>query len=210
MRQLAVSFALVLVAVPTLAEDRTERSTPQPPAPVTAPPPSNAAKKWHHFLDETFSPLTLVAGAANGAVSQATNSDPRYGVGGGALAERFGASTVDTVTQNFFGDFVMAWALHEDTRYRRKGPAYGGFWKRTEYALTRALITRTDNGARTFNWSNVAGSALSAGLSNLYYPPASCNGRAIAINFVTNISGAGLGNMLPEFWPDVRRLFRRH
>src|ERR1039457_3474345 len=48
----------------------------------------------------------IVASAATGGESQATNTDPKYGVGSLAMAKRFGAATVDNVTQDFFSDLV--------------------------------------------------------------------------------------------------------
>ena len=179
------------------------------PTPTATPASPHTSDKWHHFVKETFSPLTLAAGAFNGALSQATNSDPRYGLGSGALAERFGASTADLVTQNFFGDFVMASALHENVIYARKGPAYGGIWKRTGYAISRAFVTRADRGGNTFNWSNLTGTAMSAGFSELYYPPGSRSGGAVAFRFGTTLVGSGFANLFPEFWPDFRAMLQR-
>jgi len=211
----AVVFSLGLLSgIPGLSQgtaDRTiaaESATAAAAAPPAAEP--SVSEKWHFFVGETFTPMTLAAGAFNGSVSQATNSDPRYGVGGVAYAERFGASTADIVTQNFFGDFVMASAFHEDTRYVRRGPAYGSKWRRATYAVSRAFITSRDAGGDTFNWSNLTGTAMSAGFSDLYYPAASRTGGALAIHFGTSLIGGGLANLYPEFWPGFREMLERH
>jgi hypothetical protein len=173
----------------------------------TTTPPS-VREKWHFFLEETGNPLTPGAAAFNASISQMMNTDPRYGVDKGAFAQRFGASTADAVTQNLFEDFVFASAFHEDTRYTRMGPEHG-FWSRTGHAVGSAVIAQKDSGGATFNWANAAGTAASAGLSNAYYPPASRTGGAIAIHFGTSFIGAGLGNLEPEFWPDVHHWFKR-
>ena len=76
--------------------------------------------------------------------------------------QRFGASVTDIASQNFFGDFVLASAFHEDPRYVRKGPTYG-LWPRVGYAVSRSIIIRTHVGGTSFNWSNVLGTAMSAG-----------------------------------------------
>jgi hypothetical protein len=177
---------------------------------AAAPPsgPVTVKEKWQFFVQETFTPLMIVASAATAGESQATNTDPRYGVGTIAMAKRFGAASVDNVTQNFFSDFVMASALHEDTKYRRRGEQYG-FWSRVGYAISRAVITRTDAGASTVNWSNFTGTALSVGLSNAYYPARSRTLGATAINWGTSSAGAGFGNLFPEFVPDFKRLLKR-
>jgi hypothetical protein len=96
----------------------------------------------------------------------------------------------------------MASAFHEDTRYIREGSSRK-MWPRMGYAISRAVVTRTDSGAATFNWANVVGCAMGAGLSNAYYPPVSRTVAVGAVNWGTNIAGAGLTNLMPEFGSDV-------
>jgi hypothetical protein len=175
---------------------------------AAASAPVTVKQKWQFFLEETFTPMTIVASAATAGESQATNTDPKYGVGSIAMAKRFGAASVDNVTQNFFCDFVMASALHQDTKYRRKGERYG-FWSRVGYAVSRAVITRTDMGASAVNWSNFTGTALSVALSNAYYPMRSRNLNATAINWGFSSAGTGFGNLAPEFLPDFKRWLKR-
>ena len=152
--------------------------------------------------------MTLGAGAFNAAVSQATGSAPLYGGTLGAYSQRFGAAVTDIASQNFFGDFLLASAFHEDTRYVRRGPAYK-LRTRITYAISRSLVTHTDRGALTFNWSNVLGSGMSAGLSNAYYPPASRTPRVTLVNWGAAVAGSGFANLFPEFWPDFRAWVRR-
>ena len=176
-------------------------------------PPLTTAQKWEYFEKETVTPFTLGAGAFNGAISQVTRSTPLYGRGWSAYPKRFGASVGDIVSQNFFGDFVLASAFHEDPRYFRMGPSHK-LWPRIGHAIGHAMITRTDSGNKTFNWSNVLGTGMSAGLSNAYYPPASQTALAAGSNWGTSLAGSGLVNLMPEFWPDVsawmkRRLHKR-
>jgi len=173
-------------------------------------PPSSAAEKWDFFNTETVAPFTLGAGAFNAAVSQVTRSTPLYGrhPWPAAYPERFGASVADIVSQNFFGDFVLASAFHEDTRYRRRGLSHG-LWSRIGYAISRSVITRTDSDGTEFNSANVLGTGMSAALANAYYPPGSRNARAFATNWATSVAGSGLANLMPEFRPDFRRRVKR-
>lgn len=186
--------------------------TASPQLPVNSPlrTPLSTAGKWHNFVRETVNPLTLGAGIFNGGLSHITNSDPRYGTNSAAFAQRFGASVADVATQNFFGDFLLASAFHEDPRYVRMGPQ-NHLLSRVAYAISRAVVIRTDAGGSSFNYSNVVGSAMSAGLSNAYYPPASRTSGAIIIHFVSSVAGAGFANLAPEFWPDFKeKIFKRH
>jgi ABC-type transport system substrate-binding protein len=178
----------------------------------TPPPPlSTVGEHWTLFVQETFSPLSAGGTVFNAAFSQLTNSDPRYGRNRTAFAERVGASAADIVTQNFFGDFVVASAFHEDPRYIRLGEEHG-LWHRVGYAISRAAVIRTSSGGSSFNWDNFLGSAMSAGFSNLYYPPGSRTGGAMLIHFGTSVADNGFVNLAPEFWPDFRRkvLHRQH
>ena len=187
---------------------RAQPSSPEPPAQPTA----SVEEKWSFFVNETVSPLTLAAATFDATTSQVTRSFPLYGRHWwrhDAFGKRFGATLGDNVSQNFFADFLMASALHEDTRYVRKGPSHK-FWPRFAYALTRAVVARTDAGAATFNWANVVGCAMSAALSNAYYPPGSRNAGVAVTNWGTNIAGAGLANLAPEFGPGVKNWMKRH
>jgi hypothetical protein len=180
----------------------------QGPIPPPLSPPS-AEEKWQYFVSETVTPFILLSGAFNAGVSQATNSDPRYGKDSGAFADRLGASVANIATQNFLGDFVMASVLHEDTRYRRRGPSHG-FWSRVAFAVSRSIITQTDAGGTTVNWSNLIGTAFSAGLSNAYYPAPSRTAGATALNWASSAAGTGFGSLLPEFLPDFKAWLKRH
>src|SRR5580658_4113948 len=200
---LYLGMAAASLVKPSLSDAQTAQDLAAASGPVTV------EQKWQFFLEEPFTPLTIVASAATAGESQLTNTDPKYGVDRIAMAKRFGAASVDNVTQNFFSDFVMASALHEDTKYRRRGERHG-FWSRVGYAVSRAVVTRTDAGASTVNWANLTGTALSVGLSNAYYPMRSRNLDATAINWGFSSAGAGFGNLFPEFLPDFKRWLQRH
>lgn len=166
-------------------------------------------QKWRNFVDETVAPMTPGASAFNATFSQLTQTDPKYGNGGVAFAKRYGASVADIVTENFFGDFLVASALHLDPRYHRKGPGRSLSY-RIGYAISRAFVIRRDTGGNTFNFSNVFGSAMSAGFSNLYYPAPSRTLNAFFSHFTITVADNGFVNLAPEFWPDFRdRVFRR-
>jgi len=217
----AAAFLMAIcLCLPLFAQDAVQPvATPEtslPPASVLNAQfdaqfsPLSIREKWNHFVRETASPLTLGGGTFNAAFSQVTDTDPKYGVNGVAFAKRFGASTADIATQNFFGDFVVASALGEDPRYFRKGRGHT-FWSRVGYSISRAVVIRTDSGDNTFNFDNVLGSAMSTGLSYLYYPRASRTDTGMLMHFGTGVADNGFINLAPEFWPDFRDKFlRRH
>jgi hypothetical protein len=206
---LKLKLLQIMIAVPclVLAQDASQPVPPQTDS--AAPDPLTVAGKWTHFEQETVSPFTLAAGGFNAAVSQATRSAPLYGRSWIAYPKRFGASIGDLVSENFFGDFLLDSAFHEDPRYFPRGPSHG-FWPRIGYAISRSIVTRTDAGNPSFNFGNVLGTAMSAGLSNAYYPPVSRTVRVSVTNWGTSIAGSGLAHLLPEFLPDCKAWLKRH
>jgi hypothetical protein len=196
-------YLVALIPLAVFAQDPSDSS-------VMSPAPSTS-EKWEYFRNETIAPLTLAAGAFNSTLSQLTRSAPLYGRYPWPVAypERFGASVGDIVSQNFWGDFVLASAFHEDTRYRRRGESHK-LWPRIGYAISRSLVTRSDAGGSTFNFANVLGTAMSAGLSNAYYPRGSQKASTAATNWGTSIAGSGFASLTPEFLPDFKRWLKRH
>ena len=166
--------------------------------------PMDTQQQWKNFLSETLSPLAIGGGLFNGAEAHVTNTDPKYGTDHPALGAQVGASTVDIATPNFFAEFLLASVFHEDPRYFRRGE---GFCMRSRvwYAISRSVVTRTDEGRSEFNWSNVLGTAISASLSNAYYPASARTPGDTFQRIGVGILGTGLVRLGPEFWPDFRR-----
>ncbi len=170
--------------------------------------PLRIADKWRLFVKESVDPFAFATAAAGAGLSQIGNDNPKYGVGGMPYLQRFGAALADVTTQNFFSDAVLASVLREDPRYFRMGPGKS-VPKRVIYALSRIVITRRDSGRDSFNFSGIMGMGMGIGLSDAYYPPRSRGGGELESRVITSLTGAALGNLLPEFWPDVRQKLTR-
>jgi hypothetical protein len=177
--------------------------------PATPYVPLRARDKWRLFVKESVNPFAFFSAAAGAGISQWRNEDPKYGVGFGPYMQRFGAAQADLTTQNFFQDAVLPSLFHEDPRYFRKGPG-STVLHRIVYAVSRAVITRRDSGKDCFNFSGIVGMELGIALSNAYYPPKSVNGEEMAYRTFTSFTASALGNLLPEFWPDIKAGFARH
>jgi hypothetical protein len=165
--------------------------------------PLRVRDKWWLFVKETVDPYTFVSSAAGAGLSQWHNGAPDYGVGAKAYFQRFGAAQADVTTQNFFSDAVLASILHEDPRYFRMGPSRRVVI-RIVYAMSRVAITRKDSGKEGFSYSGLGGMVLGITLSNAYYPPKNVNGGEMESRVMTSLTASALGNLLPEFWPDVK------
>ncbi len=173
--------------------------------------PLTVKQKWGLAIKETADPFNVVNAAFGAAFSQMGNQTPKYGEGGEAYGERFGAALADFGTQNFFSAGVLASLLHQDPRYFRKGPGTGVV-KRVLYSISRIAITRQDSGRTAFNFSGIGGMALGIAASNIYYPSASVRGTVMAGRVETSLFGGVTGNLMSEFWPDIQKKFfhRKH
>lgn len=209
------SFAILVTTAVCLSAPVFAQNAPRGGAETAVIPDAPEASvhtvrgKWNHFLHETVGLLSFGGSLFNAGFAQATQTDPKYGTGGKAYAERFGASWADIATQNFFGDFVIASAFHEDPIYYRAGREHS-FLYRFGYAVSRTVVIRKDNGGNTFNFDSIGGSAASSAISNAYYPPASRGGKATLMHFGIDVADNGFVNLAPEFWPDFRNFITRH
>jgi hypothetical protein len=166
------------------------------------PPLSTKGKFWlateDNFDYSSFIWTGILAGQEFG-----TKAYPEFGQGMAGYGRYYWHTFVDGVSGTYFTEAIIPWVTHEDPRYYTLG--HGGFFRRTGYALSRVVVTKTDSGRVTFNWSEVGGNALEAGLANAYYPPEERGARQTAINWGAQLESAALNNIAKEFWPDVRR-----
>ena len=137
----------------------------------------------------------------------ALNSDPELGHGAAGYGRYYWRTFADGVSGTFFTEAIVPAITHEDPRYFTMGE--GGFFRRTGYAISRTFVTKTDSGGTSFNWSEVVGNGLEAGLSNAYYPPQEQGLTQTARNFGTQMESAVLNHFFQEFWPDIRRKLLR-
>ena len=79
--------------------------------------------------------------------------------------------------------------------------------ERRSYSVSRLVIARQDSGATAFNASGIGGMLMGIAASNLYYPAASQRGSVMTCRISTSLTGGIMGNLMSEFWPDIRRKF---
>lgn len=166
-------------------------------------PPLSARGKfvlaWHDGFDYSSFVWTGIVAAQ----SYGLDSDPELGSGVAGYGRYYWRAFVDGVSGTYFTEAIVPAMTHEDPRYYTLG--HGGLWRRTGYALSRVVLTKTDSGGTSFNWSEVGGNGLEAALSNAYYPPQERGASQTARNWATQIESAALNNIAKEFWPDFRR-----
>lgn len=146
----------------------------------------------------TFALTGVVAGA-----QQAENQFSGYGQGAQGYGKRFGAAYADIVSSTFIGSAILPSILKQDPRYFYRGT--GTKRSRFLYALANSVICKGDNREWQPNYSNIAGSLIAGGLSNLYYPKSDRN----RVGFVFENTAIGIGetavlDVLQEFF--IRKL----
>lgn len=166
------------------------------------------AEKMKISLDDSFDPSAFLVAGIFAGISMAERQYTPFGTGAQGFGKYYGGAFADQAIGNIMTEGLLPVALHQDPRYFVKGT--GGFWKRTGYAISREFITRGADGLNHFNTSELAGNAVAAGISNLYYPAADRSFGNTANKWGQQIALDTFFNVAKEFWPDVRNKLFRH
>jgi hypothetical protein len=164
-------------------------------------PAQSVKEKFVTASEDSFDYSSIFVPIAVAAVSYERNSTPEFGTGGVGYGRYLWHTVVDQTQENFFVEFIVPAATHEDTRFYTLG--HGSFAKRAGYALSRVVVTRSDAGTSTFNFGEVLGSGMSAGLSNAYYPTRERSFSNTGSQWGLNIAVDALAFVVKEFWPDI-------
>jgi hypothetical protein len=151
-------------------------------------------------------PLFLLGGAFAG-LAQLTDEHPLFGQGVEGFAHRYGTAYADQFVGNYMTEGFLPILFHEDPRFFRRG--HGPKWGRTWYAATRIFVTKTDSGGTSFNFSEVVGNSIAAGVGNAYYP----GERTLWDNLSRlgqELATDSISQVLKEFWPDIKRRYWFH
>jgi hypothetical protein len=166
-------------------------------------PPESVKEKFMTATEDSFDYSSIFIPGFLAAYSLGTNQYPEFHQGAAGYARYFWHAAVDQTSENYMVEFVVPTITHEDSRYYTLGR--GGFMKRTRYALSRAVVTRTDSGRETFNFSEVFGAGGAAGLSSLYYPSRERSFGNVASEWGLDVGIDAASFVVKEFWPDINR-----
>jgi hypothetical protein len=165
--------------------------------------PLKPAEKMKVSLDDSFDPSAFLVAGIFAGISMAERQYTPFGTGAQGFGKYYGGAFADQAIGNIMTEGLFPVALHQDPRYFVKGT--GGFWKRTGYAISREFITRGDDGLSHINTSELAGNAVAAGISNLYYPATDRSFGNSADKWGQQIALDAFFNVTKEFWPDMRK-----
>ena len=189
-----VILAVLAAAPAALAQSSTDET-----------PLSTTAKLRFHALS-LASPGGFLKTAAYAGVVHAMGVPDEWRRGAAGYGMRLASAEGDTAIRHTLA-FGLDTALRQDPRYF---PAKShDVFSRLGHALGATVIARTDAGHSTLAVSRLASAVGAAYLSNQWYPDR------------LNTAGGGLsqtgiilafdvaGNVLSEFWPDIKGLMRR-
>ncbi len=170
-------------------------------------PPLTWKQKFSIAAEGTFDPYEFFIVGVLAGIRQADDAYPAFGEGLAGYGKRYGAAFADGVDENMMVGAVFPSILRTDPRYFQL--SHGRFPRRFGYAISRIAVTRTDSGRNVLNVPEFAGSALAAGISNLYYPHSEASVHSTFTNWGAQLGVDAFGNELKEFWPDIHRWILR-
>ncbi len=166
-------------------------------------PPQSAKDKFITATQDSFDYSSVAIPVALAGYGLARNSTPEFGKGGVGFGRYLWHSAVDQTSENYMVEFIVPVLTHEDTRFYTLED--GSFLKRAGYALSRAVVTRSDSGRKVINLSEIVGAGAAAGLSNAYYPAQERSFANTGTQWGLDIGIDALSFAAKEFWPDINR-----
>jgi hypothetical protein len=166
--------------------------------------PISSKTKFWLATEDVFDPFSFLVTGIYASISQWSNQYPQFGQGARGYAKRYGGAFADGAIGNYMTEGLFPVMLSQDPRFFRMGPGHG-FWKRVGYSATRVLVTRGDSGATQFNFSEIIGNGVAAGISSAYYPESGRNVHAVLDKWALDVGSDAGFNILKEFWPDMRQ-----
>lgn len=165
----------------------------------------STSQKFKLAANNSVSLSTIAAAALGSAGNQALNEPEGYGQGMSGYGKRFGSSMARAASNQFFGTFLLASALHQDPRFFVKDNlTFGGSVK---YSISRIFITRGDDGAREVNWSGLVAPLGSEALANTYFPQGDRGAGAVFTRYGYDLLWKAAGNLAKQYWPRINRQF---
>jgi hypothetical protein len=159
-------------------------------------------------MPHPYSPYLLSSVLQSATWDQIMGNRSSYGGGMQGFGKRFGADLAGAEASSFFKASLLPAVLHQDPRYLPKRS--GGVLPRAWYAATRAFVARNSHGGNTINGTELLGNLFIRSLANAYIP-AQDRGFGRTMNGVIGaVLSDAQSNVLREFTPDIRRIFRRY
>ncbi len=167
--------------------------------------PIPTKRKFYIAMKDSLDYPSYVLAGIFAGIAQFDDTHADFGQGLPGYGHRYATAAADQVIGNFMTEAIMPTLFREDPRYFRRG--HGRKWARAGYAATRVFVTHTDAGGTSFNYAEIVGNAVTAGIGNAYYP-LERTGFDNFQRFYSQVGTDALSQVLKEFWPDLKRHFK--
>lgn len=163
-------------------------------------------QRLHTFLSGTLGIRASLQSALLAATNHFDNAPPEWGPGargyGRRVASQFGRLAIKNGIE-----YGLGTAFRRDTEYRRCECT--GILRRLRHAVSADFVARRQDGSRTFTMIKVASYYGGGMIPMVWYPPRNSALRdGLRLGTMSFAFGTGM-NVLREFWPQIRTLFRR-
>ena len=150
---------------------------------------------------------SLLAVGPLGALWQTGFNQPsEWGRTWQGLGKRYAQREADVAISNTIEAGLGAlWG--EDPRYIPSGRP--GIWRRARYAIKTAFLAQRPDGHLAPAWGRLAGNTVNNVIENTWLPPSATTPGQTAVRSALGFASRLGGNIWEEFWPDVRKRFRK-
>jgi hypothetical protein len=159
----------------------------------------SSKQKYRLALRATFDSTTIFSRGMMAGLEQADDTFPGYGQGMQGYGKRYGSVLANDFLGNMFAYAVFPSLLHQDPRYYYQGT--GTISSRLGHALISPFSCKGDNGRRQINYSNIFGTVVASGISNVYYTAADRKGYQLTLdNSAIGFASDALSSVFQEFF----------
>jgi hypothetical protein len=142
--------------------------------------------------------------------AEGTDEHPSLGKGADGFYAYAWRGFLDKTDSTYLSAWLLASALHEDTRYYPLGSGHSIF-VRSMYVISREGVTKTYSGHDTPNIAGLGGKVLSQYISTFYYPASSEDFGVLAEKFGYSVMRDVAFSSIREFYPDIAAHYiRKH
>ena len=179
------------------------------PEAISPPPTSGQSLNLSGPDGADYSSLIFVGGASTGKAP----SDARRPLNAGVSTSENTCphAAADKADGSNWITSLLSITSHTRGSYCALGE--GGFWKRSTYAATRAMVAHRYSGISSFDNSQFQGPGAVPGFPSNYsaYQYQYDAGQKLASRYGYAVGRDALRNIFSEFWPDIStRVLRRH
>jgi hypothetical protein len=164
-------------------------------------------ERLRFHLWRAVGPVTLVRAGAAAGMAQLGDSPPDWEQGMSGYSRRFASRMGEAGLQNAI-ELGAGAILREDPRFHRKGtgPPMGRVW----HAVTSPLVYRPGQGRARPALARLGGlyGSVMIGVAAWYPDRYRATGDGVRRANI-RLGTAAAVNVAREFWPEIRRLFRR-